>query len=259
MDENSPFNTTVGYLSAFDYDSLNNFGSIIYELKNGQNLFQIEKQTGRIYTVSNDSARQLDRESIDVFHMNVDAIDGGFLRTSVQVIVKLNDLNDNPPLFVNNVPSSFALKKKKTTNSSYSLIGVIEENSSKWIEPIRLQALDQDLDFNSQIVYEIVESDFLVDYFAIDAKTNFVVLKEGQQLDFEKISQLHSMKNLFKIQSPIVSDSTVDEYILASDEIDINLIVKAKDLGTPSLYSLIAAKIIVKVILNLNNSLREIV
>ncbi len=36
IDENSPFNTTVGILTATDPDSFSDYGVIRYELKNGQ-------------------------------------------------------------------------------------------------------------------------------------------------------------------------------------------------------------------------------
>ena len=36
VDENSEFNTTVGFLRAFDNDTAEHFGLISYELKNGQ-------------------------------------------------------------------------------------------------------------------------------------------------------------------------------------------------------------------------------
>ena len=36
VDENAAFNTTIGFLKAYDNDTAENFGSITYELKNGQ-------------------------------------------------------------------------------------------------------------------------------------------------------------------------------------------------------------------------------
>ena len=58
--------------------------------------------------------------------MSVDAVDGGGLRTSAKVIVKLEDENDNVPKFLfpnNNV-----------------FTGRIEENSVKWLEKIELKS-----------------------------------------------------------------------------------------------------------------------
>lgn len=39
VDENSDYNTTVGFLKAFDNDTYEEFGEVTYELKNGQNRF----------------------------------------------------------------------------------------------------------------------------------------------------------------------------------------------------------------------------
>lgn len=120
IDESSRFNTTVGVLKAQDNDTTTGeYGRIYYELKNGQNLFEIERSTGRIYTVSRDPEFELDREVLDSFHMSAVAIDGGGLRKSVQVVVKLRDVNDNAPTFISN-----SLTKSKTA-SNFSLSKLI--------------------------------------------------------------------------------------------------------------------------------------
>ena len=59
------------------------------------------------------------------------------------------------------------LSNNKIVNTDL-LVGFIEENSAKWLEPIKLQAFDRDIGLNSVIVYEIVGSDYLVDYFKIE-------------------------------------------------------------------------------------------
>lgn len=183
--------------------------------------------------------------------MSVDAIDSAGLRTSVQIIIKLNDLNDNAPQFLNNL-FSFNIQKnnsninnKKIANNL--LVGYIEENSAKWLESIKLQAVDRDIGINSMISYEIIGGDYLTDYFKIDNKTNTIVLKdENKFLDYEEIYEMHSMKNYLNVKSSILSDYGFDTVELNSDEIDINLVILAKDWGEPSLNSTIVAKIIVK-------------
>ena len=112
IDENSVFNTTVGVLEAYDNDTTGEYGNIKYELKNGQSLFEIERNTGRIYTISRNPVLELDREVLDTFHMSVVAVDGGGLRKSVQVVIKLRDVNDNVPKFISN-----SLVKSKTANN----------------------------------------------------------------------------------------------------------------------------------------------
>ena len=244
VDENSPYNTTVGFLHASDNDTFEHFGQVFYELKNGQDRFQIDKNTGRLFTISMNPTQQLDRELIDTFYMSVDAMDGGGLRTSIQLIIKLNDLNDNAPKLLNNIMNANGLLNS-TNNNNFSnfLVGYIEENSLKWHEPIHLQAVDRDIGKNGAIIYEIVDGDFLVDHFKINEKTNMISLRDNLTLDFELLYKLHQEDTRFFSKSlPQLSSLTLN-----SDEMDINLIINVHDMGLPELSSKIFAKIIVKV------------
>jgi len=245
VDENSPFNTTINYVKAYDNDTFENFGRVFYELKNGQDRFQIDRYTGRIYTISLNPSVQLDRELIDTFYMSVDAVDGGGLRTSIQIIVKLNDLNDNAPQFLNNLISLNGLSNSTNTTNNNILIGFIEENSSKWIEPIRLQAVDRDIGLNGIVAYDIIDGDYMMNYFKIDRNTNSIVLKENVTLDFEELYKLHHNN---KSSKPISkAKSYLSNLLLNPGEIDLNLVINAYDLGEPSLSTKIIVKIIVKV------------
>lgn len=249
IDENSPFNTTIGHLKAVDKDTFGNYGKISYDLKNGQERFQIDKNNGRVFTISENPNVQLDREAIDSYFMSVDAIDGGGLRTSAQLIIKLNDLNDNYPQFTNNLFSLNGLSnsnQKLNQNKSNILIGYIEENSAIWQESIKLQALDRDIGLNGVIEYEIIDGECFKEYFQIENKTNKIVLKKNLTLDFEEIYRIKQKTN-FEVNSitgPISND--IHNLVLNPGEIDINLVVIARDLGVPSLSSRITAKIIVK-------------
>jgi hypothetical protein len=243
LNENSPFNTTIGYLNATDPDQFLDYGLVKYELKNGQERFEIDQRTGRLYTISRIPEQQLDRELIDTFFMNAEAIDGPGLRTSTQIIVKLLDTNDNAPQFImnNNNQQNFNLNILNTKNqSSKFLLGYIEENSQdKWIECVRLHATDRDSDLNGQIVYEVLDSDFnFKSYFEIENGTNRIKLVNNKSLDFEEIRALkysNSSKHVTNIRIK-----------LNPGEIDLNLIVIAKDMGQPSLNSTMLVKIIVK-------------
>ena len=227
INENSNFNTTVdNNLNAIDNDGNESiYGEIHYELKNGQNIFEIDNKTGRIYTISNDPDIELDRESIDKFYLSVDAVDGGGLRTTAKIIIKLNDLNDNPPQFV--YPNS---------NNYYT--GLIEENSRKWLENVKLQSIDNDIGINGAVVYKIMDGDF-VHKFDIDKKTKKLVLKENLTLDFEELYELKKSKRLFDF-------GFLKQIEMPNDEIHLHLIVLVRDLGSPSLMSKTVVKIIVK-------------
>lgn len=245
VNENALFNTTVGFLKAFDNDTYGDYGKIFYELKNGQDRFQIDRLSGRVFTISDNPLMQLDRELIDVYFMSVDAVDGGGLRTSAQLIIHLNDLNDNTPQFTNNLFNLNSLSNSNSSNTTNILIGYIEENSSEWIEPIKVQAFDRDIGLNGIIEYDIVDGDCFKEYFKINIKTNTIVLKENITLDFEEIYRLKQ-----KVQAKsILMPKDIPNLVLNPGEIDLNLVIIARDLGTPSLSSKIIAKIIVKVII----------
>lgn len=238
--ENAPFNSTVGYLIAFDNDTYHDFGKVSYELKNGQNRFQIDKHSGRVYTISRTPEIELDRESIDIYYMHVEATDGGGLRTGAQLVVKLDDVNDNRPQFINSLYSSTSLSPTLRSQQPQQniLIGYIEENTNKWLESIRLQAFDRDLGLNSQIEFEIEADEPFRHLFRVNNVTKCVELANSDDcLDFENIVRL---KGNFS-------------HWLPASEIDIDLVIKARDLGTPSLSSEIKARVIVKVGQNSNN------
>jgi len=238
VNENARLNTTVDHIKASDHDLFGEYGQIRYELKNGQERFEIDKHTGRIYTISTQPHKQLDRELVDTYYLSVEAIDGGGLRTSVQVIIKLNDVNDNRPQFFHNLLEKMT---DKESNSNSILIGYIQENTQQWIQPIRLQATDRDVGQNAAIKYEIVDGDFFVDYFDIDMNT--IVLKANLTLDFEELYQL---KQENKHQAERIAPSSSLSSIINQGEIDLNLLIRVKDQGSPSLSSDIVAKIIVK-------------
>lgn len=241
VNENAPLNTTVDHIKASDHDLFGEYGQIRYELKNGQERFEIDKHTGRIYTISTKPHQQLDRELVDTYYLSVEAIDGGGLRTSVQVIVKLNDLNDNRPQFFNNLLDKMAGLQHNESNLNNMLIGYIHENSQQWIQPIKLQATDRDMGPNAAIKYEIVDGDFFVDYFEINM--NMIVLKANLTLDFEELYQL---KQENRHQAERIATSSSLSSLINAGEIDLNLLVRVKDQGSPSLSSDIVAKIIVK-------------
>lgn len=211
-------------------------------MKNGQDRFQIDKDTGRIFTICDNPAQELDRELIDTFYMSIDAIDGGGQRSSVQIIIKLNDLNDNAPQFLNNL---FSLNgfTNATNISNNIIVGFIEENSAKWLEPIRLQAVDRDNGLNGEVIYEIIDGDFMKDFFKIDEMTNFIALKENMTLDFEELYRMRQQNNN---SNSLLLPRQVNDLIMNTGEVDLNLIISAHDLGFPSLHSKIIAKIIVK-------------
>jgi hypothetical protein len=170
--------------------------------------------------------------------MSVDAVDGAGLRTSVQVVIKLSDVNDNTPQFVINNMNNNLINLYSLKNETKFLIGYIEENSDKWIESVRFQAVDRDIELNAKINYSIEDADYkFSSYFEIDPETRFLKLRKGKTLDFEGIYGLKQREMKFADR----------QLMMNPGEIDLNLIVMAEDLGVPSLSSKINVKIIIKV------------
>ncbi len=186
--------------------------------------FEIDNQTGRIYTISTDPTHELDRETIDTFYLSVDAVDGGGLKTSAKIIIKLNDMNDNTPQFV-------------YSNNNNFFTGLVEENSIKWLENVKLQSLDYDIGLNGAVDYTIIDGD-CIDKFTIDKKTNKLVIKENHTFDFEELYELKKAKRLFDVNE-VENDN--------NDELNLHLVIMVRDLGTPRLSSKTIVKIIVKV------------
>lgn len=62
--------------------------------------FEVNNQTGevRVAVAANEDHSLLDRETEAVHYMALEAVDGGGLRTSVQLQVVLSDVNDNAPI-----------------------------------------------------------------------------------------------------------------------------------------------------------------
>ena len=114
---------------------LDPFGKLLYSSTNGTNVFSIDPQTGEVKTSVN-----LDRETKDKYVIQVKVSDGGSPQLTATAIVeiKVDDANDNAPLF-KNPPSSFNISENKPQDT---LVGnVIAE--------------DEDIGVNRQIEYQL--------------------------------------------------------------------------------------------------------
>ncbi|XP_012875782.1 PREDICTED: protocadherin beta-2-like [Dipodomys ordii] len=93
--ENSPVGFQVATVSARDLDIGIN-GEITYMFSQAsediRKTFQINTKSGELLL-----AQKLDFESIQMYTVNIQAIDGGGLTGSCVVLVQVMDLNDNPP------------------------------------------------------------------------------------------------------------------------------------------------------------------
>ncbi|XP_041350681.1 protocadherin-19-like [Gigantopelta aegis] len=154
--------TEVLVVTAIDADEGDN-GKFSYRIVSGHGLFDIDASTGKI-SVANSSG--LDRESKSQFSFTINTTEpmpvlGPPCNASctVTVIVNLTDINDNPPVFVED-RYSFSLAEDATTGSS---IG-------------NVTATDKDLGVNAEITYSILGSKD-ASTFSIDASSGLMTLK----------------------------------------------------------------------------------
>ena len=163
VNENANY-TEVTQLLASDLDTGNN-AVLAYGLSDVTNSFTIDPLNGTIHTI-----RPLDRELQDVYNITVFASDGGNPSRNGMTVVKINvlDLNDNPPQFT--LPQyNSNVAENVTTGTSFAYV----------------LATDDDIGFNSAVVYAIDPSSINADHFTVNATTGDIYVAET--LDYENI------------------------------------------------------------------------
>nr|CAH7720091.1 unnamed protein product [Callosobruchus chinensis] len=197
--ENCDIGTTVAWVQALDSDS-GNYGTrgIIYTNIIGSIDYMLNLHpTSGLITVKTAGGPNWDREQVSRHFLTVEARDDLGLgnRNSVQLIINIEDVNDNPPIF---------------TQIKYE--ARVLENSEEFFQPLKVEARDADLNgtLNSQIEYELLGK--LKDNFTIDHTTG--VIRIRHPIDFENL-----------IGPP------------EEDVRTLHFLVRAIDLGTPSLYT----------------------
>ena len=144
-----------------------------------------------------------DRELISRHYLTIEARDdlGKGNRNTAQLIIEINDVNDNPPVFLQNKYEAILL-----------------EREDHFETPVEIEAFDIDLNNtrNSEVVYSILSSDYSRN-FSIGSRDG-IVIPVGP-MDFEAL--------------PVsVQPGKAEPFVRT-----IRLTIRARDLGTPSLSS----------------------
>ncbi|KAJ8721348.1 hypothetical protein PYW07_002123 [Mythimna separata] len=171
--ENCGVGTTVAWVQALDQDS-DNYGTrgIRYTSLGGSiaNLLNLNPISG-VITVKQAGGDSFDRELISRHYLTVEARDdlGKGNRNTAQLIINIEDVNDNAPMFLANKYEARLL-----------------ENEKEFENPLVLEARDLDLNGtkNSHIEYSIVSGDYK-NNFTIDPNLGIITPVGG--LDFEQI------------------------------------------------------------------------
>ncbi|VDI57891.1 Hypothetical predicted protein, partial [Mytilus galloprovincialis] len=172
------------------------FGEITYSLRGGGDIFYVDNVTGSITKRENIS---LDYEKRDEYVLTLVAKDGGGRLQLAEVIVRLDDINDNHPVF---------------SQSSYT--DFVEENVKPFA--ITISAFDRDKTntTNSRVEYYLIDSPFhMQNKFTISTIT-----RSGEFLG--------SIALIGSLDYEQLNETTGGKVILY---------VLAKDLGSPSLGS----------------------
>ncbi|XP_013115891.2 cadherin-23 [Stomoxys calcitrans] len=219
--ENSEVGSLVTKLEATDVDS-GDFGTMGIRFRNLRggiaHLLHLNPITGLV-TIKQSGGSAFDREIISRHYLTVEAIDnlGQGNRNTAQLIINIEDLNDNAPIFLQRQYEATLLENKITFE-----------------HPLQLEARDIDLigTENSQITYEIVEGMYRSN-FSIDPEMG--ELRPINAFDYE---QLVELKNRQSSAETIVSS---DKGIRVLD-----LMVRARDSGIPMLSTVVPVLIYVQ-------------
>ncbi|XP_066601612.1 cadherin-23 [Prorops nasuta] len=200
--ENCVTGSTVAWVQALDDDS-GNFGTrgIRYTNLGGSiaHALTLDSSTG-VITVKQ-AGPSFDRELMSRHYLTVEARDdlGKGNRNTAQLIVNINDVNDNPPIFLQNKYEA-----------------VLLENEDHFQSPLIVEAFDVDLNGtkNSEIVYALVSNEFSRN-FTIDPKLGYIT--PLNPMDYEALP---------------INQGQREAAVRA-----LKLTVRARDMGTPSLSS----------------------
>ena len=158
-----PLDTLVLTVRATDTDTRDPVHRIVSG--NIGSVFRMDPFTGAIRV-----ARSLDRESIPVFNLGIEAIDDGGNIGATLVRVVVTDVNDEAPLF-----REFLYTASVPENSpeGTAVLPFVDGAS------VRIQAIDADEPntLNSLVLYRLEGED--VDSFSIDSVTGIVTVARG--------------------------------------------------------------------------------
>ncbi|XP_036323215.1 cadherin-23 [Rhagoletis pomonella] len=214
--ENSDLGAIVAKIEATDIDS-GDFGTMgirFHNLRGGiAHLLHLNPITG-VITIKQPGDSAFDREINSLHYLTVEAIDNVGIgnRNTAQILVNIEDVNDNAPIFVQRHYEAKLL-----------------ENKREFETPLLVEARDIDLNGteNSQITYEIVEGLYR-ENFTIDPGRG--LLRPLHSFDYEEL-----LENRGRIRRR--ADNGIRE---------IDLLVRARDSGIPMLSTVVPVLIYVE-------------
>uniref|UniRef100_A0AAR2L2E2 FAT atypical cadherin 1a n=1 Tax=Pygocentrus nattereri TaxID=42514 RepID=A0AAR2L2E2_PYGNA len=173
LSEASVIGTSVVQVSATDADTGNNkllFYQIIEDKDRSFEYFTIDRDTGTIWT-----ARMLDHEEKTQHKLTVRAVDGGVpaLSNEVTVTIDIMDLNDNPPVFSQNVYEA-----------------AVSELAPRGHFVTQVQASDADSSDSAKLEFSILSGNEEQN-FAMDKNSGAIVISNHRKPHMESLYNLN--------------------------------------------------------------------
>ncbi|XP_041442044.1 protocadherin gamma-B1 isoform X20 [Xenopus laevis] len=166
--EDSDLGTVIALVEVHDLDSGEN-GEVDCKII-GTAPFQLDSSSSRYYRIITTSA--LDREKVPSYNITILATDRGSPQLSSRKSIKLDisDVNDNPPVFMKSVYTTY-----------------LPENNLPGASIYKIQAIDLDIGANAKVIYSIsntyTEDLPVSSYFSINIETG--VLYAQRSFDYE--------------------------------------------------------------------------
>ncbi|XP_051559265.1 protocadherin Fat 1a [Myxocyprinus asiaticus] len=173
LSEASVIGTSVLQVSASDADTGSNkvlFYQIVENKDKTSDYFSIDRDTGTIWT-----AHMLDHEEKTRHQLIIRAVDGGVpaLSSDVTVLIDVTDLNDNAPVFLQNVYES-----------------TVSELAPRGHFVTQVQASDADISDSGRLEFSIISGNEGQN-FAMDPNTGAIVISNHRKPHMESVYNLN--------------------------------------------------------------------
>ncbi|XP_062986157.1 protocadherin gamma-B4-like isoform X18 [Elgaria multicarinata webbii] len=224
LPEDSAKGTLVALINVNDRDSGDN-GKITCHLQSNWQ-FKIVPISNNYYKLLTDGP--LDRESTPEYNITITATDKGtpLLSTDKTISVHISDINDNPPAF------------EKSSYTTY-----LPENNPSGALVFHVKASDPDLDYNSQIIYSLLNSSIeelpLSSYISIHSETGMIYAQRS--FDYEQVREFElQVKAQDGGSPPLSSNTTVKVFIVDRNDNSPQILYPSQELKDSSLFELVS-------------------
>ncbi|KAF5900437.1 desmocollin-2-like isoform X1, partial [Clarias magur] len=218
VQEKCPMSTFIGKVLATDKDQPDTLHTKIkYTLRNGTDLFKIDPYAGDITAITN----TLDRETLEKYILEIEIRDmngdPSGLFSIGRAVVFLNDINDNPPTFAQQLYK-----------------GQVAENKAD-VMVLRIPVEDRDLKNtpNWKAVYSITKGNETGNFdIKTDPATNDALLYVTKPLDYEK-QQTVNLEVTAKNEVPLVGTTSTWQKVPV--ELRVEDVDEGPEFSTPTL------------------------